>query len=240
MGNPVILWIAGLFLWRGTMPSMHKHFSGTTGHQRLLYGAAVGLLIGLLPLPVSWQSQALLAWSSGAATYLVLAWLLAIHFDATRTRERAQAQDQPGILLFLILFLSVFASSAAIAVMLQHVKDLSTAERLGHLALSLLSLGASWLLMQTIFAFRYAHLFYQQELVDHKGGLEFPGKLPPDYYDFLYYAHVVGMTSQVSDVVVTSRTMRHLTLLHSVSAFAFNMLVLALSINVMAGAIQWQ
>lgn len=220
------------------MPSMHTHFSETNGHQRLLYAGVVGLFISVLPLPVPWQSKALLAWSGGAATYLALAWLLAIHFDAARTRERAQAQDQPGILLFLILFLSVFASSAAIALMLQHVKDLSAAERLGHLALSMLSLGASWLLMQTIFAFRYAHVFYQQELLDHKrGGLEFPGKLPPDYYDFLYYAHVVGMTSQVSDVVVTSRTMRHLTLLHSVSAFAFNMLVLALSINVMAGAI---
>jgi uncharacterized membrane protein len=103
----------------------------------------------------------------------------------------------------------------------------------------MLSLGASWLLMQTIFAFRYAHIFYQNELkAEHSGGLEFPGKLQPDYFDFLYYAHVVGMTSQVSDVVVTSRTMRHLTLMHSVSAFAFNMLVLALSINVMAGAIQ--
>ncbi len=51
-------------------------------------------------------------------------------------------------------------------------------------------------------------------------------------------AHVVGMTSQVSDVVVTARHMRRLTLSHSVTAFAFNMLVLALSINVMAGAIQ--
>lgn len=220
------------------MHGMHAHFSETNGHQRLLYAGAVGLVISLLPLPVPWQSQALLAWTGGAATYLVLAWLLALRFDAARTRERAQAQDQPGVLLFLILFLSVFASIAAIAVMLQHVRDLSTAQRLGHLVLSMLSLGASWLLMQTIFAFRYAHLFYQQELVDHRGGgLEFPGKLPPDYYDFLYYAHVVGMTSQVSDVVVTSRAMRHLTLLHSISAFGFNMLVLALSINVMAGAI---
>ncbi|MDB5842844.1 MAG: hypothetical protein JWP79_154 [Polaromonas sp.] len=55
---------------------------------------------------------------------------------------------------------------------------------------------------------------------------------------FLYYAHVVGMTSQVSDVQVTSREMRRLTLGHSVLSFAFNMLVLALSINVVAGALQ--
>jgi uncharacterized membrane protein len=139
-----------------------------------------------------------------------------------------------------LLFLSVFASSAAIALILQHLRDLSVAQRWGHFALSMLALGASWLLMQTIFAFRYAHVYYQEENRGHPlgAGLDFPGKLAPDYFDFLYYAHVVGMTSQVSDVVVTSRTMRHLTLLHSVSAFAFNMLVLALSINVMGSAMQ--
>lgn len=68
-------------------------------------------------------------------------------------------------------------------------------------------------------------------------GWSFPASCHPTTL-ILYYAHVVGMTSQVSDVVVTSRQMRRLTLLHSLTAFAFNMLVLALSINVMAGAIQ--
>ncbi len=68
-------------------------------------------------------------------------------------------------------------------------------------------------------------------------GLEFPGKLDPDYFDFLYCAFVIGMCSQVSDVQVSSREMRRITLVHSVLSFAFDMLVLALSINVVAGAI---
>ena len=219
---------------------MHKHFSETTSHQRLVYGAVTGALVVAMPLPISMPSRVLLAWTVGASVYLVLAWWLAVAFDALRTRARAQAQDQPGLMLFALLLLSVFASFAAIALMLQHVKDLSGMQRAAHLALSLLALAASWLLMQTIFAFRYAHVYYQEELRGHAhgAGLDFPGKLPPDYFDFLYYAHVVGMTSQVSDVVVTSRQMRRLTLMHSVCAFGFNMLVLALSINVMAGAIQ--
>ena len=220
---------------------MIKHFSETTGHQRLIYSAAVTVVVALLPLPVSWASQALLAWCAGAATFLVLAWWLAVKFDAARTRSHAQAQDQPSVLLFLLVLACVFASTAAIAVMLQQVQNLSTPALLAHLTLSMLALAMSWLLMQTIFAFRYAHLFYREELRGHAtgAGLEFPGKQPPDYFDFLYYAHVVGMTSQVSDVVVTSRKMRRLTLLHSVTSFAFNMLVLALSINVMSGAIKF-
>jgi uncharacterized membrane protein len=214
--------------------------TGTTGHQRLVYGLVVGLAVALIPLPVGLPTRILLAWCAGSITFLVLAWRLAVLFDAAQTRAHAQAQDQPGVLLFLVVLVSVFASIAAIVFMLQHAKDLAGVERLWHLALFVVSLVASWMLMQAIFAFRYAHLYYQEELRGHThgAGLVFPGKLPPDYFDFLYYAHVVGMTSQVSDVVVTSRTMRRLTLLHSGTAFAFNMLVLALSINVMVSAMQ--
>lgn len=219
---------------------MHRHFSEITGRKRLVYATLVGAAVALLPLPTTWAAHILLSWCAGTFTFLSLAWWLAVRFDAQRTRARALAQDQSGWVLSSLLLLSVFASAGAIALMLQHIKDLATAQRLAHLGLSMLALAASWLLMQTIFAFHYAHLYYQCESRSHSvgGGLEFPGKQAPDYFDFLYYAHVVGMTSQVSDVVVTARHMRRLTLLHSLSAFAFNMLVLALSINVMAGAIQ--
>lgn len=219
---------------------MRKHFSETTAHQRLSYAIVVGVVTTVLPLPVAQQTQGLLAWCVGGLTYLGLSWWLAVTFDATRTRHRAQAQDQPGLVLFLLLVLSAFANTVAIAMMLQHVKDFSTAQRLGHLALSMAALAISWLLMQTVFAFRYAHVYYQEELRSgvHGAGLVFPGNQAPDYFDFLYYAHVVGMTAQVSDVVVTTRVMRRLTLMHSVTAFAFNMLVLALSINLVAGAMQ--
>lgn len=220
---------------------MRSHFSETTGRQRLVYGALVGAAVALLPLPTAWSTQVLLAWCAGSATFLALAWRLAVRFDAARTRARALAQDQSQWVLTGLILLSVFSSAGAIALMLQHVKDLAAAQRLAHLTLSMLALAASWLLMQTIFAFHYAHLYYQCESRGHGGngaGLQFPGEQPPDYFDFLYYAHVVGMTSQVSDVVVTARHMRRLTLLHSLAAFAFNMLVLALSINVMAGGIQ--
>ncbi|MBC7621463.1 MAG: DUF1345 domain-containing protein [Candidatus Saccharibacteria bacterium] len=220
---------------------MYQHLSSTSGHQRLVYALIVGVAVALLPLPMSWMTRALLAWSASACLFVVLAWWLVWVSDAARTREHAQSQDQPSVLIFVVLLASVFACTGAIAVMQHQVEDLSAVARLGHLALSMLALALSWLLMQTIFAFRYAHLFYPRDLPGktHSGGLEFPGKQPPDYFDFLYYAYVVGMTSQVSDVVVTSRKMRHLTLLHSVTSFAFNMLVLALSINVMSGAIKF-
>ncbi len=208
--------------------------------QRLLYGLLVGLLTAALPVPLVWQFRGLLGWSVGVGVYLALAWWLCERFDAKRTRERAQAQDEPSVVLFFLMLLAAMACVAAIVVVMQQGKDFSGTERTLHIAVSVIALIASWLFIQTIFAFRYAHRYYQEEKLDEPDGpgLQFPGGLDPDYFDFLYYAHVVGMTSQVSDVQVTSREMRRLTLVHSVLSFGFNMLVLALSINVVAGALQ--
>jgi uncharacterized membrane protein len=219
---------------------MRKHFSETTSHQRLLYAIAAGVVTVVLPLPFTMQARSLLGWCVGVGCYLVLAWWLAVEFDASRTRARAQAQDESSMVVSLLMLLVALASVAAIVLMLHSVKGASSLQRAAHLTLAITALACSWLLVHTVFAFRYAHRYYQELLEPgpNGGGLEFPGKQEPDYFDFMYCAYVVGMTSQVSDVQVTSRPMRRLTLIHSVTAFAFNMVVLALSINVIAGALQ--
>lgn len=219
---------------------MSHHFSETTGPQRVVYGLIAGLATTAVPLPISGETRGLLGWCVAVSVYLVLAWWLAETFDAERTRERAQQQDQSSPLLFVVLVVAGLASVVAIVEMLQNIKDLKESQRAWHIGLSMLALALSWLLIQMTFAFRYAHRYYQEEISNKVAGagLDFPGKLDPDYFDFLYYSFVVGMTSQVSDVQVTSREMRRITLIHGVLSFGFNMLVLALSINVVAGSIQ--
>jgi uncharacterized membrane protein len=217
----------------------HQHISETTGSQRLIYGLVAGIAALALPLPVNWQLRGLLGWCVGVVVYLVLAWWLCIRFDAKRTRERAQAQDEPSVVIFLLLLLATLACVMAIALMMQDVKDAPRNQRIFQIALFMVALGTTWLFIQAMFAFQYAHRYYQSEKRDPPGGagLQFPGKLAPDYFDFMYFSHVVGMTSQVSDVQVTSRAMRQITLVHSVLSFAFNIVILALSINVIAGAL---
>jgi uncharacterized membrane protein len=219
---------------------MRKHISETTGPQRLAYGLVAGLAATLLSVPLPWPQRGLFGWCVGMAVYLGLAWWLCVRFDAQRTRERAQAQDEPSVVIFLLMLLASMACVTAIIVMMQQVKDLSGLQRALHIALCVAALASSWLFIQAIFAFRYAHRYYREEKLREPDGpgLQFPGAMAPDYFDFMYYSHVVGMTSQVSDVQVTSREMRRLTLIHGVLSFAFNMLILALSINLVAGALQ--
>jgi uncharacterized membrane protein len=88
----------------------------------------------------------------------------------------------------------------------------------------------------TLFALRYAHEYYSivpgGDAVE--GGLKFPGDDPPDYWDFFYYALVLGMTFQVSDVEILSRKLRRLASVHGLLGFLFNTVILALSVNIAA------
>ena len=216
---------------------MRRHLSETTGPQRLAYGALAGLAAAALAGPLDGVTRGLFGWCCGVAVYLTLAWRLAVRFDAGQTRRRAQSLDQSNPLLLASMLTTVAVSVGVIAMLLLEVKSLQGLERAVHIGVGLVALASSWLMIQTLYAFHYAHRYYQEEMRQkvNGGGLDFPGKLDPDYFDFLYYAHVVGMTFQVSDVQITSREMRRITLVHSVLSFGFTMLVLALGVNVVAG-----
>src|SRR5262249_35749031 len=93
----------------------------------------------------------------------------------------------------------------------------------------------SWTFVHVIFALHYAHEFYAAK--PRGGGLTFPGGDEPDYWDFLYFSLVIGMTSQVSDVAVTGRTIRRTVAAHGVVSFLFNAALIALTVNIAASAL---
>lgn len=181
----------------------------------------------------------LVAWLAYCAVLLGTTWHLAAHLDAHATRRRTQLIDPGAAALFVLVAAASCASVVAVVLAVETAKALAGWARWAHLALAMASLAASWLLMQAMFALHYARVFYQpQPSHDEPArGLVFPGGREPDYLDFLYVAAVVGMTSQVSDVAVASRRMRRLTLTHGMLSFAFNLVVLALAVNVLAGSL---
>lgn len=224
---------------KGEIHGVHTRLSLITGPVRMLIGVIAGVAAGFAAVPLDVNERGLLGWCVGVIVFLTLSWRLAATFDSRKCRARAQLMDEPNVLILVLMLVIATVSVAVIVMILNEVRDVKGASRAALVGLSLMSLICSWLMIHTVYAFHYAHSYYQQEKNDKiaGAGLDFPGDLDPDYMDFLYYSFVVGMTCQVSDVQVTSRQMRSLTLFHSVLSFAFNMLVLALSINVVAGAI---
>ena len=208
--------------------------------RRLAAVALLGVAAFMLqPDSTSAASRLLVSWDVGAFAYLALAWMTIARADSEMTRIRAQLYDQSGYIIFLLVVTASCASIIAIGFVLGEFKQLEFWPRMGHLALSVAALILSWLLIQTLFAFHYARGYYSQESDADDGlhGLDFPGNIAPDYSDFAYYSFVVGMTSQVSDVCVTARHMRRMTLMHGVLSFVFNIAIFAMSINIISGAL---
>ena len=208
--------------------------------QRLAVVIAVGVVAYFAqPMSISWHTRAVVSWDLSVVIYLVLAWWLIASSDAATTRDHALGQDQSVYVIFLFVVVAACASVVAIGFVVGTMRELDFWSRAWHLALTIVALISSWLLIQTVFAFHYTRRYYAVLHRERTASPEllFPGGKEPDYLDFAYYASVIGMTSQVSDVAVTSRPMRRLTLTHSVLAFVFNIAVLALSINIIASVI---
>ena len=145
-----------------------------------------------------------------------------------RTRARAEDTGRWGVLWSGIVLSSV--------VLVALSNELHAAKGGGALAVVVgaLSVVLSWLFLNTMFAIHYAHGFYG-DFGDKHSGLDFPDTAEPDYWDFAYFAIVIGMTFQVSDVQITSRYLRRVALLHSVIAFFFNVFIIAITVNIVAG-----
>ena len=180
-------------------------------------------------------SAAIAGWNAVAVVILALDWATILTTPQRKIRELAQQQDLSRLLVFL--FVVITSSAALIAVgFLVSVKRSPDGHFIVHLLLTLLTVIFSWMLVHTVYGFRYAHAFYgdsdEPGVNRYAGGLVFPGDRPPDYFDFAYFSFVIGMCCQVSDVQITSRRMRRIALFHSVLSFGFNTIVLALVINI--------
>jgi uncharacterized membrane protein len=199
--------------------------------------AIVVYAIGPAVAPVA--NRLLVTWNAASVTYLTLYWLTIMRADAHLTRRRARTYEQAAYIILLLVTNAACASIVAIGFVMGDVKSLPFWPKALHVGLSIAALVLSWMLIHTVFAFHYARRYYAPASVDEgpAAGLRFPGVDEPDYFDFAYYSFVVGMTSQVSDVAVTSAHMRRTTLAHGVLSFLFNIAVLAMSINVLSGVV---
>ncbi len=209
-----------------------------TGHPRTLGAAVLGTAVFfLLPPVVTASTRWVIAWDVGAITLLALLFtLFAAGQDETAMADYADKQDEGEWTLFWITLAGASASFVALTAELSSSKDLPHLERNLHVALVGLTLLVSWLLTHVVFALRYAHEYYDRVTGTGNvaGGLEFPGAEAPDYWDFAYFALVVGMTFQVSDVQITSRKLRRLALVHGLLSFLFNTVIVALTVNIAA------
>jgi uncharacterized membrane protein len=173
---------------------------------------------------------ALAGWDSAALVFLVWVWLTIGPKDAAATARGAQAEDASRAASEAVLISAGSASLVAVAFTLAEAGRASGPTRGLLIALSVVSVVLAWASVHTVYALRYARLYYGDPI----GGIDFNADDPPRYLDFAYVALTVGMTSQVSDTALTARTLRRAAIHHALLSYVFGTVVVALTINIVA------
>ncbi len=201
---------------------------------RLFVSVLAGLVIAAL-LPSEWRyaTRVLVGWDAAVWLYLVFIYRLIARSSVRHIGEHASAQDEGRVAILVLTVTAALATLAAIAFELG--TSHGSQRQLGELLTAIVTILSSWAFIHTIYALHYAHEYYGEG--GKKSGLKFPGGEQPGYWDFVYFSFVVGMTSQVSDVVVASKAIRRTVTAHGIVSFLFNVALLALTINIAANAI---
>ncbi len=209
-------------------------------HAKLAVAAAIGtaLALALTPLHIRPETRLLIGWDAGIALYLWLTRAMMKRADVAHIRRRASLQDEGAFAILLLSVGATLASLIAVIVELGGAQETHGWQAILSALLTMATILMSWAFMHTIFSLHYAHEYYGERGDGRIGGLTFPGGEEPDYWDFLYFSLVVGMTSQVSDVAITSKYIRRVAAVHGVLSFFFNLTVLALTVNMVSNLIK--
>ena len=228
--------------------SMHvtKLINRMDAHHKLGISLLFGSLAIITTAPfVEDQVKWMIGWLVYSAAHLGLAWVTILSAHPADVRREVDGQDSNRIMIYLFVIAASFVSLFALVFLLRSAEKTASWQDLTiHFILSFSCIVCSWILVHTVFTLRYAHLYYRSAEGErsgrgqHQRGLEFPNDAEPDFLDFTYFSFVIGMTFQVSDVTISSREIRRLALVHALLSFAFNTLLVALTINVVSGMIQ--
>lgn len=189
-------------------------------------------VVGVLAVGIAWlglqELRRAIMVGFDVAALLFLGWvapLLRVR-EGAAIRAHARENDANRGTLLAITFVVMVVLFVAIATeTLRHSPEPFTR------ILIIVTLAVAWVFSNTVYALHYAHLAYGDELKCR--GLSFPGTDEPLYWDFVYFAFTLGMTFQTSDVTISDPALRRVVTLHSLAAFAFNIGVLAFTINVL-------
>ncbi len=216
-----------------------KWVATTSGYQKLLLSLAFAacLFAASYLFTISGNTRIILSWDAFAIAMIILSWLLFFNTTAAQQHDIVKRQDEDIRVIFAIVLSAVCVSLLGTVLLIMNAEQ-SVFDKSLRTVATLAAVATSWILLHTIFTIRYAHLYHNYDDIEkgkQGGGIDFSNAEAPDYIDFAYFSFVIGMTFQVSDVTISSKTVRRFVLLHSLISFVFNTIIVALTVNVVAG-----
>ncbi len=217
-------------------PSLSRQILAVNLPQYLAIVAAIFLVVFLsLPRGLHWSTRSLIGWDCGVVVLLVLLGSKILIAKPGQIQRFAQTNRMGRLITILVVLTLVFASLFTALFLMGVGENIPVWEKKTALRLGLTGVVGAWLILHAAFSMQYAHHYYRldnsQEPNRFSGGLDFPNEKEPDYLDFAYVSFGIGMSTQVADVSITSREMRHWATFHGLLSFMFNTVIVALTIT---------
>jgi uncharacterized membrane protein len=203
--------------WRSAPAGVHLLVS------LLAAGVAVGVTVPLL----GWGTAGLTAWVAAAFVFLVWTWASLWSVGAADTARMAAREDGSRTVRDLALICISAGTLMAVALVIFRAHQNPTPR----IVLGVADIAASWLVLNTVFTLRYARLYYTEP----RGGVDFNQQEEPTFPDFAYLAFTIGMCFQVSDTSLQKTAVRATALRQGLMSFVFDAVIIAVTVNVVAG-----
>lgn len=189
---------------------------------------AVAALAGILVAGESWSVAVATAWVAAALVFLGSVWVVIFPMDARATERAARAEDTSRAAADTVLIGAALASLVSVGFVLVDAAGSSDLAKGALTALAIASVTAAWAAVHTVFMLRYARLYY----ADPVGGIDFHDDDRPDYRDLAYVALTIGMTFQVSDTDLVTKSIRRTAVKHAMLSYLFGAVIVAIMINI--------
>jgi uncharacterized membrane protein len=206
-----------------------------TAGRHVLAVAVVGVVAGVLAGVLFRSAMGpLVGFDVGVLAYLTFIWTIIWPLDAEDTASHASREDPSRPVADLALLLAAVASLGGVAALTVHSQSTHGSVRDAEIGIAVASVVLSWLLVHTIFTLKYARMYYGGTDPAERR-VDFKDNVPPPYSDFAYLAFSIGMTFQVSDTDLQTVAYRRLALRHALLSFLFGAVILASTVNLIAG-----
>jgi uncharacterized membrane protein len=205
-------------------------------HPRIWIALGAGAAI-FSCLPSSWSasSRVLVSWDAGVTLFLVLIYVWMSRLTAEQICSRYIEEDATAPIILIVVTVAALLSLIAIVEPLATLKHVSGRDRIGHFAMTAVTLIDSWMLVPTMFTTHYADMFYSVDETERP--LSFPQTDMPAFWDFAYFSFTIAAACQTADVLTTRSSIRKVVVVHALISFLFNASILGFAINVTAGLI---
>ncbi|MBY0532225.1 MAG: DUF1345 domain-containing protein [Xanthobacteraceae bacterium] len=215
-------------------PLAHRQYTvlqrQVKAHARFLTAVAAGIVVWFAARDFLAVTRFLIAWNAGVWLFLALVLKMMATATIADLRKRASLEEEGRVATLILVTVATIAALIALGVELSDALQAKAPNQSLRIAIAIAAIFGSWLFVNFSFALHYAHEVYRTKLSIN--ALNFPNEKEPDYWDFLYFALVLGTTFQTSDVEIRSRILRRTAMVQGLVAFLFNTAIIALTVSV--------